>query len=158
MASFQDSSDDLLRRFCGLRVSASVVRLATEQAGQRLQQRQQQGQIVVPARPARWNFTLTGHSHTAAFVGLDAFSVPMQLPGGKKAEHRMIYTATLYTPDKKHTHYLVDFELDRIAARLRQASKALGLGAADQLIAICDGGNGLEEALHRHFWEDLLCI
>jgi hypothetical protein len=158
LASFQDSSDDLLRRFCGLRVSAGVVRLATEEAGQRLQERQRQGQIVVPAQPARWDFTVKDHRHTAAFVGLDAFSVPMQLPGGKKAEHRMIYTATLYTPDKKRTHYLVDFDLDVIAAQLREASKALGLGAADQLVAISDGGNGLEEALHRHFWEDLLCI
>ncbi len=70
----------------------------------------------------------------------------------------MIYTATLYTPDKKHMHYLVDFELDVIAAQLRQASKALGLGVADQLVAISDGGNGLEEALRRHFWDDLTCI
>jgi hypothetical protein len=157
LASFHDSSDDLLRRFCGLRVSASVVRLATEEAGQRLQEQQRQGQIVVPAKPA-WDFTLKDHSHTVAFVGLDAFSVPMQLPGGKKAEHRMIYTATLYTPDKKHTHYLVDFDLDTITGQLRQAAKALGLGKADQLVAISDGGNGLEEALRRHFRDDLPCI
>jgi hypothetical protein len=82
----------------------------------------------------------------------------MQLSGGTKAEHRMLYTATLYTPDKKHTHYLVDFDLDGIAAQMRQAAVALGLGAAGNLIAICDGGNGLEEALQRHFWDDLLCI
>jgi hypothetical protein len=158
LASFQDSSEDLLRRFCGRRVSAGVVRLATEQAGQRLRQRQRAGRIVVPAKPARWDLTLKGHSRTAAFVGLDAFSVPMQRPGGKKAEHRMIYTATLYTPDKKHTHYLVDFELDAIAAQLREASKVLGLGKADDLVAVSDGGNGLEEALRRHFRDDLVCI
>jgi hypothetical protein len=82
----------------------------------------------------------------------------MQLSGGKKAEHRMLYTATLYTPDKKRTHYLVDFELDTLAAQLRAAAKKLGLSRAQQVLALSDGGNGLEEALRRHFWEDLLCI
>jgi hypothetical protein len=158
LASFQGASDDLLRRFCGLHVSAGVARLATEQAGRRLHRQQRQGRIVRPRRGRPWDFTIEGHTATAAFVGLDAFSVPMQLPGGKKAEHRMLYTATLYTPDKGHTHYLADFDLDGIAAQMRQAAGALGLGAADKLIAVCDGGNGLEEALHRHFWDDLLCI
>lgn len=140
-------------------MSATVVRLATEEAGQRLQERQRQGRVVVPLQPQRWDFAIEGHSHTAAYLGLDAFSVPIQLSGGKKAEqHRMIYAATLYTPCKSHTHYLADFDLDRIAQQMREAAKALGLGAANQLLAISDGGNGLEEAIHRHFWDDLLCI
>jgi hypothetical protein len=158
LASFQDASDDLLRRFCGLRVSASVVRLAAEEAGRRLQERQRQGRMVIPPKVPTWDFKIDGHPHTAAYVGLDAFSVPIQLSGGKKAEHRMLYTATLYTPDKKQTHYLVDFELDSLAAQLRAAAKKLGLGKAEQVIGLSDGGNGLEEALRRHFWEDLLCI
>lgn len=158
LASFRDSSDDLLKRFCGVRVSAGVVRRVTEAAGRRLHERQRQGRIVVPAKPAEWNFKLEGRSHTAAFVGLDAFSVPIQRPGGHKADGRMLYTATLYTPDKSQTHYLVDFELDGIAGQLREAATALGLGRANQVVAICDGGNGLEEALHRHFWDDMTCI
>jgi hypothetical protein len=141
-----------------LRVSASVVRLAAEQAGQRLQEQQRQGQIVVPPKLVPWDFRIQGQRHTAAYVGLDAFSVPIQLSGGKKAEHRMLYTATLYTPDKKRTHYLVDFELDSLAGQLRTAAKKLGLSAAGQVIALSDAGNGLEEALRRHFREDLLCI
>ncbi len=159
LQSFRDGSDDLLRRFAGLKsVSATVVRLATEQAGERLQEQQRQGRMVVPTPPEPWDFTIPGHSHTAAFLGLDAFSVPIQLSGGKKADYRMLYTATLYTKDKSRTHYLVDFDLDQIARQLREAAKALGLGAANQLVAISDGGNGLEEALHRHFWDDLTCI
>jgi hypothetical protein len=159
LQSFRGGADDLLRRFCGLKtVSATVVRLATEEAGRRLRARQRGGRIAVPARPAAWDFTLEGHTHTAAFAGLDAFSVPIQGPGGAKAEGRMLYLGTLYTPDKSRTHYLVDFDLDRIAGQLRAAAKALGLGAADQLVAISDGGNGLEEALRRHFWDDLTCI
>ena len=38
------------------------------------------------------------------------------------------------------------------------AAIRLGLGAADQVIALSDAGNGLEAALRRHFWDDLLCI
>lgn len=159
LQSFRDGSDDLLRRFAGLNcVSATVVRLATEQAGERLQKQQRQGRMVVPTPREPWDFTIEGHGHTAAFLGLDAFSVPIQLSGGKKADYRMIYTATLYTKDKSRTHYLVDFDLDQIAHQLREAAKALGLGGANQLVAISDGGNGLEEALHRHFWDDLTCI
>jgi hypothetical protein len=158
LVSFRDGSDDLLRRFCGLRLSASVVRLAAAAAGQHLQEQQRQGHIVHPVVSPPWDFTIAGRRATAAYVGLDAFSVPMQRSGGHKAEHRMIYTATLYTPDKKRTHYLVDFDLDRIAAQLRQAATVFGLGAADRVLAISDGGNGLEEALRRHFWDELLCI
>jgi hypothetical protein len=159
LGSFRDGADDLLRRFCGLRVSASVLRLATEAAGQRLQERQRHGHIVVPPQTKPWDFRIKDQRHTVAYVGLDAFSVPLQLSGGKKAEqHRMLYTATLYNPDKSQTHYLVDFELDTVATQLRAAATALGLGAANQLIALSDGGHGLEEALRRHFCDDLLCI
>src|SRR5207249_11876235 len=36
-----------------------------------------------------------------------------------KAEHRMLYTALLYTPGKEHTRYLVD--LDRQSTRLNSS-------------------------------------
>jgi hypothetical protein len=112
----------------------------------------------VPAVPQKWDFRIESHKHTAAFMGLDAFSVPIQGPKGAKADHRMLYTAVLYTPDKSRSHYLVDFELNRLAEQMRQAAVKLGLGKANQLIAISDGGNGLEEALRRNFDEDLTCI
>jgi hypothetical protein len=123
-----------------------------------LAQRQQQGDIIAPGVPRPWDFSVEGHSHTVAYLGLDAFSVPIQQPGGAKAEGRMLYTAILYTPDKSQSHYLVDFDLDRLAGQMRQAAVRFGLGQANQLIALTDGGNGLQEALRRHFWEDLLCI
>jgi hypothetical protein len=138
LGSFRDAADDILRRFCGVSVSASVVRRVTEKAGTRLLEQQRAGDIVVPPQALAWDFTIKGQSHTAAFIGLDAFSVPIQKSGGKKADYRMLYTATLYTPDKEHTHYLVDFDLNQIARQLREASQRLGLGAANQLVAISD--------------------
>lgn len=158
LQSFAGGSDDLLRRFLGRRVSAATIRRATEAAGARLAKRQQKGNLVVPSKLPPWDFRLEGQSHTVAYVGLDAFSVPRQQSGGGKADHRMLYTATLYTPDKSRTHYLVDFDLDRIAAQMRKAATKLGLGKANQIVAISDGGNGLEEALRRHFWADLTCV
>ena len=70
----------------------------------------------------------------------------------------MLYTAVLYTPDKKRHHYLVDFNLRGLAKQMRQAAIALGLGKADKVIALLDAGNGLESALQDNFWVDLLCI
>jgi hypothetical protein len=158
LESFRDGADDILRRFAGVRLSAATVRHATEAAGARLAQRQRAGAIVTPQPSPAWDFRLEGRRHTAAYLGLDAFSVPMQQPGGGKAEGRMLYTAVLYTPDKSRSHYLVDFDLDGLAGQMRQAAIALGLGAASQVIAITDAGNGIEAALRRHFWDDLLCI
>jgi hypothetical protein len=114
--------------------------------------------VVVPAPAVPWDFTVEGHGHTVAYLGLDAFSVPIQGRKGAKADHRMIYAAVLYTPDKSASHYLVDFDLGSLAAQMRRAAVRLGLGAANQLIAITDAGNGLEEALRGHFERDLLCV
>lgn len=158
LVSFQDGADDVLERFSGRHLSAATVRRVTEQAGQRLLEQQRLGRIVVPKKKQRWDFRIEGHRHTVAYLGLDAFSVPIQKSGGKKAEGRMLYTGILYTPSKSRTHYLVDFELDLLVSQMRAAAKALGLGEAQQVIAVLDGGNGLEAAIHRHFWDDLLCI
>ena len=156
--SFRDAACDILRRFAGVRLSASTVRRATEAAGAALHERQAGGDVVRPERLKEWDFQVAGQRHTAAYLGLDAFSVPIQGPKGSKAAHRMLYTGILYTPDKSRTVYLVDFDLDGLAAQMRAAAVAFGLGRAHQVIAIADGGNGLEEALQRHFWDDLLCI
>ncbi len=158
LESFRGGADDLLRRLGGIRLSAASVRSVTEAAGERLAQRQRAGGLVAPRPAVPWDFRVEGHRCTVAYLGRDAFSVPMQQAGGGKAEGRMLYTAILYTPDKRHSHYLVDFDLDRLAAQLRQAAIGLGLGAADQVIAVTDAGNGIEAALRRHFWDDLLCI
>jgi hypothetical protein len=75
-----------------------------------------------------------------------------------KADHRMMYMALLYTPAKEHTRYLVDFELDALAEQVRSQAKALGLTQVSDLIAVTDGGNGLEEALQRHLADNLTTI
>jgi hypothetical protein len=155
---FVDAAQDVLKRFSGVRVSASTVLRCTEGAGERLRAQQKEGRMVQPTQvEPKW----TGPRESgqpAAYVGLDAFSVPMQGPGAGKAEHRMLYTALLYTPGKEHTRYLVDFELDDLAEQVRWQAGALGILQVSDLIAVTDGGNGLEEALQRNLAENVTTI
>jgi hypothetical protein len=155
---FADAAEDVLKRFAGVRLSASTVLRCTEAAGERLRAQQKEGHMVKPtqAEPKWTAARATGQP--AAYVGLDAFSVPMQGPGASKAQHRMLYTALLYTPEKEHTRYLVEFELDELAGQVRAQARALGLLQVSDLIAVTDGGNGLEEALQRHLADNLTTI
>lgn len=155
---FADAAQDVLRRFAGVRLSASTVLRCTEGTGERLRAQQKEGRMVQPAQAEpKWTAARAA-GQPAAYVGLDAFSVPMQGPGASQAEHRMLYTALLYTPGKEHTRYLVDFELEALAEQVRSQARALGLKQVRDLIAVTDGGNGLEEALQRHLAEDLTTI
>jgi hypothetical protein len=155
---FAAAAEDVLRRFAAVRVSASTVLRCTEAAGERLRAQLKGGDMVQPtqAEPG-WTGPREAGQPTA-YVGLDAFSVPMQGPGASQAKHRMMYTALLYTPDKKHTRYLVDFELDTLAAQVRALAGACGVSEVKELVAITDGGNGLEEALQRHLTDDVTTV
>ena len=155
---FADAAQDVLRRYAGVQVSASTVLRCTEAAGQRLRAQQREGRMVQPTQAEPGWTGPRPAGQPVAYVGLDAFSVPMQGPGAGRAESRMLYTALLYTPDKKHCRYLVDFELDVLAAQVRSQAGACGVAAVRDLIAVTDGGNGLEEALQRHLADDLVTV
>ena len=158
LAPFADAAQDVLKRFSGVRVSASTVLRCTEGEGERLRAQLKQGRMVEPTQPElKWT-TPREEGQPVAYVGLDAFSVPMQGVQASKAEHRMLYTALLYTPEKEHTRYLVDFELDALAEQVRSQARSLGIAQVSDLIAVTDGGNGLEEALQRHLADNLTTI
>lgn len=155
LAPFDDAAEDIVRRFTGVRLSASSVLRCTQGEGERLRAQLREGRMVEPRVPEPgWTATREG-GQPQAYVGLDAFSVPMQGAGAGPAEHRMLYTAVVYTPDKEHHRYLVEFELDVLAEQLRAQTRACGLTDVGQLVAITDGGNGLEEALLRNLAENL---
>jgi hypothetical protein len=155
---FGDAAEDVLQRFAGVRLSTSTVLRCTQGEGERLRAQQKEGRMVEPLHPERKWLAARQEGQPMAYVGLDAFSVPMQGIGASKAEHRMLYTALLYTPEKEHTRYLVDFELDALAEQVRSQAGALGIAQVSDLLAVTDGGNGLEEALQRHLAEDLRTI
>lgn len=158
MVPFGDAAQDILRRFSGVHLSASTVLRCTQGEGERLRAQLHEGRMVEPTQPEPKWLTPRSDTQPAAYVGLDAFSVPMQGIGAGKAEHRMLYTALLYTPQKEHTRYLVDFDLDGLAQQVRSQARALGLTQVSDLIAVTDGGNGLEEALQRHLADNLTTI
>jgi len=158
LAPFEDAAEDVLRRFTGVRLSASTVLRATETAGQQLQEQLQSGDVPQPSQPELDWRAKREKNQPAAYVGVDAFSVPMQGPEGQEADHRMLYAAVLYTPQKKHTRYVVDFDLDGVVAKLRHVTASCGIGQVEELIAITDGGNGLEEALKRGLADNLPTI
>lgn len=158
LVPFADAAEDVLRRFAGVRLSASTVLRCTQGQGERLRAQQKDGRMVEPMQTEpKWKAPRAA-GQPRAYVGLDAFSVPMQGPGAGKAEHRMLYAALLYTPKKEHTRYLVDFDLDTLAEQVRGQARAVGLVQVSELIAVTDGGNGLEEALQRHLAENLTTI
>jgi hypothetical protein len=158
LAPFADAAEDVLKRFSGVRVSTSTVLRCTEGEGERLRAQLKEGRMVEPTQAEpKWTAPRK-EGQPVAYVGLDAFSVPMQGIEASKAEHRMMYTALLYTPEKEHTRYLVDFELDALAKQVRSQARALGIARVSDLIAVTDGGNGLEEALQRNLADDLTTI
>jgi hypothetical protein len=158
LVPFADASHDVLQRFSGVRLSASTVLRCTEAAGERLRAQHKEGRMVQPTQVEPQWHAPRERGQPVAYVGMDAFSVPMQGVHATKAEHRMLYTALLYTPDKEHTRYLVDFELNALAEQVRAQARALGIEQVSELIAITDGGNGLEEALQRNLADDLTTI
>jgi hypothetical protein len=158
LVPFQDAAEDVLRRFANVRLSVSTVLRCTEAAGGRLHGQGQAGKMVQPTQPEPGWTAARPEGQPAAYVGLDAFSVPMQGPDGTQAEHRMLYTALVYTPDKQHTRYVVDFDLNAVGAQVRSLAKACGIPEVKDLIAVTDGGNGLEETLQRHLADNVRTI
>jgi len=154
-------ADDLLRRLAGLRLSASTCRRVTEGAGDALRQRHGDGEPIRAARPAAWDFTLPdrdGQSSpgTVAYLGLDAFAVPTRRGGG--VDWRMLYVGLLYDPRKEHTVYLSDFDFEVVAGWMRHYATACGLGVAETLVALTDGGNGLERVLRQAFSDAVVFV
>lgn len=159
LASFEAAADDLLGRFANLRVSARTVWRATEAAGADWLERSRGGATVAPS-PAQpgWDFAVPNRADTVGYLGLDAFSVPMQEPDGTRADWRMLYLGVVYTPDKAGAEYVTGWDLDGVCERLRRAAIARGFGRAGRVVAVTDAGNGLEAGLRRHFDAGLLCV
>jgi hypothetical protein len=155
---FADAAQDVLQRFAGVRVSASTVRRCTEAAGERLRAQQQEGRMVQPAQAEPQRVAPREAGQPTAYVGRDAFSVPLQGPGARQADQRMLYMALLYTPPKEHARSLVDFDLAALADQIRAQARAVGVQQVGELLALTAGGHGSEEALQRHLAAKLTTI
>jgi hypothetical protein len=149
-------SEDLLRRLSGLRVSHESARTLTEQQGGQLEARHESSRPVASIEAeVGWDFSLPdreGKSFpgTVAYLGLDAFAVPILDAAGKRAWN-MMYVGLLDDPRKEHTIYLTGYDQRSLAEQMRAYAIGFRLGTADRVVALTDGGNGLEGALSGHF-------
>ena len=154
---------ELARQLGGIRLSAATTRRRTEAAGDRLRRQHQDGQPVRPAHVRPWDLTLPRRDGrpfdgTVAYLGLDAFAVPTRGKEGAAIDWRMLYVGLLYSPDKEHTVYLADFDREQVARQMRLYAGVFGLGRARTLVAVTDGGNGLEGLVQRHFSEQVVFV
>lgn len=153
-------AEQLLRELAGLAIGHEVCRQITETAGFQL------GQQALPELPPQakstWDFSIPARegqhwTQTVAYVGLDAFAVPV-LRDDRKREYKMLYVGLLYEPRKEHTVYLADFDHEQLAQQLRVAAGQFGFERADQVVALTDAGQGLERVLKQSFGGNVVSI
>jgi hypothetical protein len=159
LASFAEASERTLRTMCGLRISESTVQRTTEDAGRKVAEQLTAGQTQGPRQ--LWEWQRDAQGRTCAYVSLDHTGVRQQGPGGQRAEGRMAGVAMVYNSRSEHderrvpprqVRYLSGFyDLDELGRQLRREAEAVGLMEADQQIALCDGGAGLENVLKKFF-------
>lgn len=153
---FAEGAQDVLPRMSGLNVSASTVQRTTERVGADVARRRAAGETFGPSTPWEWNRDATGK--TVAYVGLDATGVRQQGPHAEKVEGRMPWVATVFNPQPTHeahrrqrvweSRYVSGLmSLEEIGRQLRAECRQVGVDRAQRVIALTDGGNGLENCL-----------
>lgn len=157
--SFRQASERTLVKLSGLNLSESTVERTTEEAGRRL------GTLLRSkvrfGQDRLWPWQCDAQGHSCAYVSLDATGVRQQGPQGAKADGRMAYVGLIYNARSEHdprrlpphqVRYLAGFyDLDELGLELRRQAAQVGWDEAQQQIALTDGGNGLEQFLHRNF-------
>lgn len=149
-----DGGERVLPRMSGLVVSGSTVRRTTEEVGADVAARRAAGETIGPERPWDWHRDADGRK--VAYIGLDATGVLQQGPRGEKREARMPWVGTVFNPPPRdrqtrrvrESRYVSGLtSLPAIGAQLRRECRAVGIERADVVVALTDGGNGLENCL-----------
>lgn len=152
---FEEGAAEVLPRLSGLNVSPSSVQRTTEAVGTDVARRRAEGETFGPEVCWDWHTDATGRS--VAYVGLDATGVRQQGEHGEQAEGRMPWVATVFNPESPgqrrrqriwDARYVAGLmSLAEVGAQLRRECRAVGIERADRVIALTDGGNGLQECL-----------
>lgn len=163
--SFAVAAGDLLRKLAGLRLSAATARRTAHAAGDDLSRRLAVGEVFGAPRPWKWH--RDAEMKTCAYLSIDLTGVAMQGPGGAAAEGRMAAVAMVYNPvpDDPARWANPHGRAPRFQARyvagltgqaalggpLRHQANQVGIGRAERIIALSDGGAGLEDLIRSHF-------
>lgn len=151
---FAETAETVLPRATGLNVSASTARRTTEAVGEDVARRRAGGETF-GGTPWSWNRDAIGQK--VAYTGLDATGVRQQGPNGEQRECRMPWVATVFNPPSVgepkggrqwETRYVAGLmSLPEIGRQLRAECLAVDVSQADVVVALTDGGNGLEGCL-----------
>jgi hypothetical protein len=153
---FEEAAHRTLSRLSGISVSASTVQRTTERVGDDVARRRGEGETFGPETPWDWNRDSQGK--TLAYVGLDATGVRQQGPHAEQAEGRMPWVGVVFNPQPTHEQQrrrrIWDsravsglMSLRDIGRQLRRECQAVGVSRAERVIALTDGGAGLENCL-----------
>lgn len=151
---FEESAQEVLPRLTGLTASASTVQRVTEAVGQDVAERRSAGETIGPETP--WDWHVEAEGRHVAYASLDATVVHQQGPHAEKAEGRMPWVGAVFNPRPKHEkrrrvwdrRYVSGLmSLKEIGRQLRRECRAVDVSRADLVIALTDGGNGLEDCL-----------
>jgi hypothetical protein len=161
--SFGEAAERGLVKMSGLRLSESTVQRTTETTGEQLGQRLEQGEVFGPRQDWDWNRDARGRN--CAYVSVDATGVMMQgETPGSEAEGRMVYVGMVFNPQPRQpdeealakpcdgVRYLAGlYTLEQLGLQLRRQAAQVGMDAAEQWIALTDGGSGLENFIDVNF-------
>jgi hypothetical protein len=160
--AFGKAAEWTLQKMAGIRLSESTVQRTTEAAGERLGQQLQEGKVFGLKKVWEWHLDATGK--ICGYLSLDATGVMMQGPDGAKAEGRMAYVGMIYNPQPRQpdeealskpcdgVRYLAGhYTLDELGLQMRRQALHVGLEKVERMIALSDGGNGLEKWIDVHF-------
>ncbi len=149
--AFDEGADIAAERLAGLRISASSVRRITENVGAELAQRRSLGETFGPDE--LWSWPTDRQGKTTACVSVDLTGVRQQGPHAEAVEGRMAAVAVVFRDEpgsRKETRRTARYVsglfdgLDGIGQELRAECQAVGIASADQVLALLDGGAGLE--------------
>jgi len=159
LGSFADGAERVLRKMSGLYLSESTIERTTEAAGQRVAERLQAGQSLGPKKEWAWQEDSRGEG--CAYVSVDATGVRQQGAGGTRVDGKMAYVAMVYNARSEHdstrlpprqVRYLSGFyDFQTLGRQLHREALEVGWTAAEQQIAISDGGVGLEDFFRTYF-------
>lgn len=160
--SFAKAAERTLPKLAGLRICESTVQRVTEAAGDKLGERLRAGEVLGEPTRWKWNHDFTGK--TCGYISLDATGILMQGPNGAKVDGRMVYVGMVYNPQPRRfdeealtkpcdgSRYLAGlYTLEELGEQLRRQAGQVGMDQVEQLIALSDGGNGLEHFFDVYF-------
>lgn len=152
---FEEAAEKVLAKLSGLRVSKSTVHRTAEAAGDTLAQDRKAGETIEPKKPWEWHQDAQGKR--VAYASLDATGVPQQGENHEKAEGKMAWVGCVFNPEPTHeerhrplknARYVSGLmSLPEIGFQIKKECEAVGVKDADLVIALTDGGAGLEDCL-----------